>query len=50
LLRELGVEAEPGVDRGTLVALATGPVYGGGELVGEVRVTSQLRGEPLGRS
>jgi len=50
LLRELGVEAEPGVDRGALAALATGPVYGGGELVGEVRVTSQLRGEPLARS
>ena len=40
LLRELGAEAEPGADLGALAALATSPVYGGGEVVGEIRATS----------
>jgi len=44
LLRELGAEAEPGADRDALAALATGPVYGGGEVVGEIRATSRLLG------
>jgi len=39
LLRELGAEAEPGADPGALAALATSPVYGGGEVVGEIRAT-----------
>jgi L-asparaginase II len=37
LLRELGAEAEPGADRDVLAALATSPVYGGGQVVGEIR-------------
>lgn len=49
LLRRLGVEAEPGADLSALAALALGPVYGGGELVGEVR-TSVLLGEQLATS
>ena len=44
LLRDLGAEAEPGADRDALAALATGPVYGGGEVVGEIRATSRLLG------
>jgi L-asparaginase II len=40
LLRELGAEAEPGADASALAALATSPVYGGGEVVGEIRATS----------
>jgi L-asparaginase II len=44
LLRELGAETEPGADRDALAALATGPVYGGGEVVGEIRATSRLPG------
>jgi L-asparaginase II len=40
LLRELGAEAEPGADPGALAALATSPVYGGGEVVGEIRARS----------
>ena len=47
LLRRLGAEAEPGADRDELTALATGPVYGGGEIVGEIRATSLLLSEPL---
>ena len=39
LLRELGAEAEPGADPRALAALATSPVYGGGEVVGEIRAT-----------
>jgi L-asparaginase II len=50
LLRKLGVEAEPGVDRDALAALATSPVYGGGQLVGEVRATSVLLAEPAATS
>jgi L-asparaginase II len=50
LLRQLGAEAEPGADRDALAALATGPVYGGGGLVGEIRATSLPLGEPLARS
>ena len=44
LLRELGAEAEPGADRDALAALAIGPVYGGGEVVGEIRAASRLLG------
>jgi L-asparaginase II len=44
LLRHLGAEAEPGADRDALTALATGPVYGGGEIVGEIRATSFAAG------
>jgi L-asparaginase II len=44
LLRELGAEAEPGADGAALAALATGQVYGGGEVVGEIRATSLLLG------
>lgn len=40
LLRELGAEAEPGADPEALAALAASPVYGGGEVVGEIRATS----------
>jgi len=50
LLRGLGAEAEPGADRDALTALATSPVYGGGEVVGEIRATSQPLGEPATRS
>ncbi len=42
LLRRLGVEAEPGVDQAALEALATSPVTGGGQVVGEIRAGSQL--------
>ena len=44
LLREFGAEAEPGADRDALAALATGQVYGGGEVVGEIRARSLLLG------
>jgi len=45
LLRQLGAEAEPGVDLEALSSLATAPVYGGGELVGGVTATGlSLRG------
>ena len=50
LLRRLGAETEPGADLGALAALAIGPVYGGSELVGEVRATSVLLGEQLATS
>jgi L-asparaginase II len=40
LLRGLGADAEPGADPGALAALATSPVYGGGEVVGEIRAMS----------
>jgi L-asparaginase II len=40
LLRQLGAEAEPGADIDALAALAIGPVYGGGDIVGEIRATS----------
>jgi L-asparaginase II len=39
LLGELGVAQVPGADLGALAELATGPVSGGGRLVGEVRAT-----------
>jgi L-asparaginase II len=42
LLRELGAESESGVDADALAALATSPVYGGGQVVGEIRAT-QIR-------
>jgi L-asparaginase II len=37
LLRELGGHAEPGADPDALTALATSPVYGGGQVVGEIK-------------
>ena len=42
LLRRLGAEAVPGADVAALAELAVAPVYGGGEVVGEIRATSQL--------
>ncbi len=39
LLRELGAQTEPGADVDALAALATSPVYGGGQVVGEIRAT-----------
>jgi hypothetical protein len=36
LLRELGAETEPGADVNALAGLATSPVYGGGQVVGEI--------------
>jgi L-asparaginase II len=42
LLRMLGVDTEPGVDHATLHALATGPVMGGGRVVGEIRAGRHL--------
>ncbi|MGB6456700.1 MAG: asparaginase [Streptosporangiaceae bacterium] len=42
LLRRLGADAEPGVDRPTLDALATSPVTGGGRVVGEIRAAQPL--------
>jgi L-asparaginase II len=46
LLRGLGAETEPGADRDALAALATSPVYGAGQVVGEIRATTQLLGVP----
>ncbi len=43
LLRELGAQTEPGADVDTLAALATSPVYGGGQVVGEIRATWAAR-------
>jgi L-asparaginase II len=40
LLRELGAAAVPGADAGSLAALAASPVYGGGQVVGEIRATA----------
>jgi L-asparaginase II len=42
LLRELGAETEPDSDVDALAALAASPVYGGGQVVGEIRAT-QMR-------
>jgi L-asparaginase II len=39
VLRELGVAGVPGADLAALDGLATGPVTGGGEPVGEIRAT-----------
>lgn len=50
LLRQLGAAGEPGADLDMLAALATGPVYGGVELVGAVRATNLLLNEPLATS
>jgi L-asparaginase II len=47
LLRDLGAEAVPGADSDALAALATTPVYGGGQVVGEIRAV-QLETGPLG--
>jgi L-asparaginase II len=44
LLRELGAAAEPGADLDVLAGLATSPVYGGGQVVGEIRATGPLLG------
>src|SRR5262249_14306976 len=49
VLRELGVNELPGVDLDALAALATGPVNGGGRLVGEVRATLPVSPEEPGR-
>jgi L-asparaginase II len=50
LLRELGAETEPGADVDALAALATSPVYGGGQVVGEIRAVQispgQIRATP----
>ncbi len=46
LLRELGGHAEPGADPDALTALATSPVYGGGQVVGEIKAV-QLTGGHL---
>jgi L-asparaginase II len=40
LLRDLGAAAVPGADAGSLAALAASPVYGGGQVVGEIRATA----------
>jgi L-asparaginase II len=42
LLRRLGVDGEPRLDRAALDALATSPVTGGGRVVGEVRAARRL--------
>jgi L-asparaginase II len=42
LLRRLGVDAEPGVDRAALDSLAASPVTGGGTVVGEIRAAPRL--------
>ena len=42
LLRRLGAEAEPGADLAALAELATTPVTGGGQVVGEIRPASWL--------
>jgi L-asparaginase II len=42
LLRRLGADAERGVDRAALDALATSPVTGGGRAVGEIRAAQRL--------
>ena len=42
LLRRLGAEAVPGADVAALTELAVAPVHGGGQVVGEIRATSQL--------
>jgi L-asparaginase II len=44
LLRAIGAGDAPGTDRAVLDDLARPPVYGGGRVVGEVRVTLPLRG------
>jgi L-asparaginase II len=43
LLRDLGAQTVPGADVGSLAALATSPVYGGGQVVGEIRATGAAR-------
>jgi L-asparaginase II len=43
LLRDLGAAAVPGADVGSLAALAASPVYGGGQVVGEIRATGATR-------
>jgi L-asparaginase II len=45
LLRELGAETEPGADVDALAALATSPVYGGGQVVGEIRAVRLSPGQ-----
>jgi L-asparaginase II len=39
LLRAMGVAGQPGVDTAALDQLAAVPVYGGGQVVGEIRAT-----------
>jgi L-asparaginase II len=43
LLTDLGAQTVPGADIESLAALATSPVYGGGQVVGEIRVTGAAR-------
>jgi len=43
LLRDLGAQTVPGADVGSLTALAASPVYGGGQVVGEIRATGPAR-------
>jgi L-asparaginase II len=45
LLRELGAETEPGADVDALAELATSPVYGGGQVVGEIRAVRLSPGQ-----
>jgi L-asparaginase II len=42
LLRRLGAEDVPGADLAALADMATSPVYGGGQVVGEIRATRLL--------
>ncbi len=44
LLRRLGAEEVPGADLAGLAELDTTPVYGGGQVVGEIRATGPLLG------
>ena len=44
LLRRLGAEELPGADLTALAELATSPIYGGGQVVGEIRTATQLLG------
>jgi L-asparaginase II len=46
LLRHLGAEAVPGADADALASLATSPVYGGGQVVGEIRAVQLDVGQP----
>jgi len=45
LLRNLGAAGVPGADLEALAALATSPVYGGGQVVGEIRAVQLEAGQ-----
>jgi len=45
LLRELGAQAEPGADVDALASLGSSPVYGGGQVVGEIRAVQLKAGQ-----